>query len=256
MNSTQELTFNIRNNIACIFAKYGDGELSAATFQNGYNCDGTPYTYNLGTKLKESLKYIVKQPNNMIGKWPVERVYNYWQSLVDTPINYVDYHTVLNDTESINNTDKLELLKSIKESTRKKIYIANPLLKRSKILLNIDLHIEVGFSNWFETDYERVYKTVCSMIESDTNTLIIISAGIGAKPLIADLHKLYPNAIYIDVGSALDTLCTKKDSRGCTPDYTILCDYYNPILPDNWESEEYNSLFIEAINMLGKHLPK
>lgn len=255
MNSTQTLTYNIRNNIACIFAKYGDGELSAATFQNGNNCDGTPLTYKLGNKLRESLQYIVKQPNNMIGKWPIPSVYNFWQSLVDLPINYVDYHTVINDKESIYNIDKLELLKSIKECNRKKIYIANPLLKRAKLLLNIDIHIEVDFSNWFETDYDSVRDSICKSIDSDSNTIIMVSAGIGAKPLISDLHRLYPNAIYIDIGSALDTICTKRDSRGCTPPYEVLCEYLNPIIPPDWESEEYEPIFLEARNALGKHLP-
>jgi hypothetical protein len=254
MNSTQELTWNIKNSIPCIFAKYGDGEYSAATFQDGHNCDGTPLTHNLGVRLRESLQYIVKQPNSMIGKWHTPTVYNFWQSLVDIPIHYVDYHTVINDKECVNNTDKLELFKSIKESSKKKIYIANPLLKRSKILLNIDDHIEVDYSNWFETHYESVRDSVCSSIKSDSNTIIMTSAGIGAKPLIADLHMLFPNAIYIDIGSALDTICTKRDSRGCTPSYSLLCEYYKPIIPPDWESEEYDCIYIEAKNKLGRHL--
>lgn len=254
MNSTQHLTYNIKNNIPCIFAKYGDGEFTAATFRSGHNCDGTPLTNKLGNAVRESIQYISKQPNSMIGKWHTSETSNFWQSLVAYPINYVDYHTVINDTNCINNSDKLDLLRSIKESKVKKIFVGNPLLKKAKLLLNIDVHIEVDYSNWFEADYENIRDAVCNSIESDTNTIIMTSAGIGAKPLISDLHKLYPNAIYIDMGSSLDTICTKRDSRGCTPPYNILYEYFKPIIPPGWESEDYIFLYDKARITLGKHL--
>lgn len=69
MNSTQKLTSDINNNKACIFVKYGDGEYYAATYQNGQNCDNTPYTKNLGDKVRESFVYISAQNNSMLGLW-------------------------------------------------------------------------------------------------------------------------------------------------------------------------------------------
>ena len=36
------------------------------------------------------------------------------------------------------------------------------------------------------------------------------SCGQSAKVLIAELHKTYPNGIYLDVGSGLDCICTKR----------------------------------------------
>ena len=36
------------------------------------------------------------------------------------------------------------------------------------------------------------------------------SAGMGAKPLLADLRKLYPYAILIDIGSGFDLFVYKK----------------------------------------------
>ena len=43
--------------------------------------------------------------------------------------------------------------------------------------------------------------------------MILTSAGMGAKPLIADLYKLYPHAIIIDIGSAMDLICSHRRTR-------------------------------------------
>ena len=69
MNSTQQLTWYINNSIQCIFAKYGDGEYNAANYWNGGNCDNTPYTKNLGDKVRESFLYSSQQSNAMMGAW-------------------------------------------------------------------------------------------------------------------------------------------------------------------------------------------
>ena len=77
----------------------------------------------------------------------------------------------------------------------------------------------------------------------------------GAKYLISRLHMEFPNVIYIDVGSGLDHICTKKDTRGYSPPYDDLCSYLQPILPENWESDQYSSLYLDARTNLGKHMP-
>ena len=253
MNSTQQLTEYIQTNTPCLFIKYGDGELFAAKYLDGGNCDGTPYTKNLGDKLREAFVYIYKQPNVMLGAWHDSSAVEFWNGLVEgAPVNWVHYHTVLID--SLDSTDKLLLFKAIKESSRKKIYIANPLLKKALPLLNIDTHVEVDYSNWFDTNYDAVFSSIKSAVENDSNTIILTSAGMGAKYLITDLHKLYPNAIYIDIGSGLDTICTKRDSRGYSPQYDALRNYLQSIIPENWESPEYMNIYNEARHRLGRHL--
>jgi hypothetical protein len=61
--------------------------------------------------------------------------------------------------------------------------------------------------------------------------MILFSAGMGAKYLISVLHKLYPKAIYIDIGSAFDTICTGIVTRKCYSSYTDLVNYLSPIMP-------------------------
>jgi hypothetical protein len=234
MNSTQKLTSDINNNKACIFVKYGDGEYYAATYQKGENCDNTPYTKNLGDKVRESFVYISAQNNSMLGLWHDEKTKGFWNDLVNTEVNWVDYHTVLIDGEKIRNTDTLDLFRSIKESTRKKIYIANEKMNRAKDVFLIDSHVKIHPSNWFENEYDTVFNSIKSEITDDNNIMILTSAGMGAKYLIAELHKLYPNAIYIDIGSGFDKICTGAQTRTYNPSFHHLYTYLFPILPKGY----------------------
>ena len=236
MNSTQQLTTNIQNNVSCMFVKYGDGEFYAALFHGGGNCDGTPYTHNLGNKVRSSFVYNCQQKNAMMGEWHVKENKNFWEGLsqLNSPVQWVDFHTVLIDEPSLHTPDKLNLYKAIKESTSKKIYIANDTMGRAKQLFNIQTHVVIDPTNWFDTNFDGVFSEVCSKVE-DNNTMFLVSAGMGAKYLIGELHKKYPNATYIDVGSAFDMICGKRNSRAYNPAYEVLCQYLKPILPLDWD---------------------
>ena len=83
----------------------------------------------------------------------------------------------------------------------------------SKDLFSIDTHVTIDKSNWFETSYEQTLQTTINSVKDPNNLLILTSAGMGAKILIADLHKYYPNAIIIDIGSALDLICSSRRTR-------------------------------------------
>ena len=235
MNSTQELTHFIQTNIPCIFVKYGDGEYYAATFMDGGNCDGTPYTKNLGNKLRESFVYNSQQKNVMMGEWHNKNNKSFWQGLTEGwPVQWVDFHTVLIDG-STTSPDKMYLFKAIQESPLKKIYVANDTMGRAKALFNIQEHVVINPSNWFDTEYDSVFNQVSAAVEDDSNTMILISAGMGGKYLISELHKKYPNAIYIDIGSGFDMICAKRNSRSYNPSYDTLCNYLAPMLPSGWD---------------------
>ena len=236
MNSTQILTSYIEDSVPCMFIKYGDGEYYAAMFYEGGNCDGTPYTKNLGSKVRESFIYNSKQKNAMMGEWHSLQNKPFWEGLDPElrNVQWVDFHTVLID-QNTSSSDKLNLFKAIQGSSRKKIYVANETMARAKTLFNIESHVLINPSNWFDTEYDSVFSSVCSQIEDDANTLVLISAGMGGKYLVSELHKKYPNAIYIDVGSGFDMLCAKRNSRTYNPSYDWLCSYLKPILPPGWD---------------------
>lgn len=78
--------------------------------------------------------------------------------------------------------------------------------------------------------YDSIFNEIKQKIENDSNTMILFSGGMGAKYLLSELHKLYPNAIYIDVGSAFDTISTGRYTRSCYSSYNDLKQYLNPIM--------------------------
>ena len=235
MNSTQELTSYIETNTPCMFVKYGDGEYYAAIYVDGGNCDGTPYTKHLGDKVRESFLYTSQQENALIGEWHSLKNKPFWEGLGTTKtVRWVDFHTVLID-QTTSSPDKMNLFKAIQQSPRKKIYVANGTLQRAVQFFHLHAHVIIDPSNWFETQYDEVFREVSSAVEDDANTMILISAGMGGKYLISQLHQKFPKAIYIDIGSGFDMLCAKRNSRTYHPSYESLCTYLSPILPFGWD---------------------
>lgn len=254
MEITSYLTECIRTRTPVSFSKYGDGEHSAANGHPGHNCDSDNYTDTLREGLLKSFVYMVDEgPNTFIGIWHDGGHIDFWKSLVQKPIQIAKYHTIIMDSE--NRTEKVQLLKSIKESTLKKIYICNPLMVRAKHLLNIDYMIHVPFNNWVDTQYNEILESINACIKDGEQYIIMTSAGMGAKLLIGELSRLYPTNIYLDFGSALDKVCTKKTSRGWEPSYEEFMHDLRELIPENWESPEYQPIFDEARHKLGIHAP-
>jgi hypothetical protein len=104
--------------------------------------------------------------------------------------------------------------KGLRHASQQKIYVCNPMMvERSKHLFNIDTHVCVDPVNWFENTYYEILGSVIQNVEKPNECIILVSAGMGAKKLISDLHKVLPNATIIDIGSALDLLCSGRRSR-------------------------------------------
>jgi len=197
----------INENIPFTFVKFGDGEYLACNKRKGCNCDYTPYTDTLGNRLIESYKYLSSLSNCFIGKWETKIINSYFESL-GIP-NWVDYCSVIfGNNIPFNNV--LPILKTIRNAKQQKIYVCNSsIAEKSKKIFNIDTIIDVHQSNWFEENYNSTLQSIIDSIIDKNSIIIMTSAGMGAKPLIYDLNKLYPNAILIDIGSAFDILSNK-----------------------------------------------
>jgi len=252
---TNQFTEFLKENKPFIYTKFGDGEFNAMKGFNGSNCDGENYSSILKTELIKSLQYLSNQENSFIGAWHTQEVIDYISSITSTKINWVNYHTIIMDQYNIKNKDLFNLFKAIKESKKEKLYICNHLLNKAKILLNVDKCINIPLHGWFEYHFERIKNEVISNIKTN-DPLILVSSGMGGKVLISQLHQLYPKATFIDIGSCLDFILTKKDSRGNSIYYSYddLLNYYRDILPPDWEDEKYNILYEEAKIDLGRHL--
>jgi hypothetical protein len=195
-------------------------------------------------------------PNSYIGLWPDKNIAIFWENLTTQPIKFCKYTTLLmtHNNEPDDTPQKLELFKKIKHSTMKKIYICNPLLEKAKILLDIDYMVHIPLNNWFDNHFDDILNQIKLLIQSDTKYIIMISAGMGAKILICELSKLFPDNIYLNFGSAIDFICTKKKSRGWEPSYDTFMTLLKDLIPDNWNDPKYEYIYNEAIHKIGVHI--
>ena len=253
MDITKDIAEAIINRTPISFSKYGDGEFYCANSYKGSNCDRDNYTEDKKKMLIKSFKYMVDEvPNSYIGIWHDINQKKFWEGLCKNNVKWVKYHTIIMDNDSIH--EKVNLYKTIKESSMKKIYICNPLMIKAKILFNIDYMVHVSYNNWFDTQFEGLMIQLKNIIQPSEQYIIMTSAGIGAKVLIYELSKLFPNNIYLDFGSAIDKICTKKTSRGWEPSYEVFMELLKDMLPDEWNDEKYNNIYEESKSKLGVHL--
>lgn len=254
MNITTHLTDCVRNNIPVSFSKYGDGEFICMMHRNGQNCDRDTYTEKLSTALNNSFVHLIEnmQDNAYIGLWHNLDNKQILERKTSKKVKWAAYHTIIFDKKD--DETKAILYKTIKHSKMKKIIICNPLLIKSKVLLDIDEVICVPFNNWFDTGFDIILQQVKEKIGTDGNHIVITCCGMSAKVLICELIKKFPNGIYLDFGSALDIICTKRDSRGSKFGYAYYTHLLKECLPDNWEDDKYNSIYNQANHKLGVHL--
>ena len=251
---TDYLTECVEKGRPVAFSKYGDGEYQCAVGCFGWNCDKDRYTHQLSCGVVESFKYMANNAeNSFVGLWHNQEQKTYWDSIVDKPVKWANYHTILFDKN--NEDQKIKLYKAIKMSKMNKIIICNDLLIKSKFLFDARSLVHVPFNNWYDSQFNSILDYIKQLIESSNNPpLIITCCGMNAKVLICELYKAFPAGIYLDFGSALDLICTKRDSRGREYDYDYLRDLLQDILPENWESEKWNSIYEQARYKMGVHM--
>lgn len=259
MYCTKLLIENIQQNKPIVFMKLGDGEYYCTKNDTGQNCDLDNFTRKKGNGILEALRDLTENANHVyFGAWWNQNIKSYWESQTTKPIQWVNYHSIIIDKSDMDSKNsilwnKIELYKTIQKSTLKKIYICNKFLIKAERLLNIDCMIHISLTNWFDTDFENVFNKIKENYD-EKGTIILFSAGMGAKPLIHECIKAFPNGIYLDIGSALDFICTQRDSRGHFYSYDALKYVFKDLLPEDWDNERYNSLLNEARVNLGKHL--
>jgi hypothetical protein len=233
---TLELNEKIRNNEQVIFVKYGDGEINCMFAQEGTNCDGDPYTKDLGNGLINSLALYCHHKNSYIGKWHGIEGFQklaYLMNILTLPNpQFVDYHLVYNDEKVFFNKNLYNFVKVIQESNQKKIIISNNNNIRLKKVFNTENFITVASKNWF-INYQSLLEFMKNEITD--NCILLTAAGMGSKVLIADLLQTNPTISAIDIGSSFDYLCQKKNTRDRTHTYEDIYNYYKELLPSDWD---------------------
>ena len=197
----------INENSPFTFAKYGDGEYLCAIRRKGNKCDHTKYTEKLAKAVIDSYIYLAPLENSYLGKWGDDTtVCKFFESIVKpTWVNYSSF--IFGTTKEFN--EKLDLLKTIKNAKQQKIYVCNESVSKVAPLFNITNTILIHPSDWYEQSYNTVLNRIKDTVINNESIIIMTSAGMGAKALLADLRKMYQNAILIDIGSAFDVFTYK-----------------------------------------------
>ena len=252
MIDTTEFTNKIRNNEQTIFVKYGDGEIACMYNDAGGNCDNDPYTRELGLGLVNSLGLYCYHPSAYIGKWHGEDGFQRLQHIINVvglpEPKFVDYHLVYNDEKVFDTKNLFNFVKTLQDSSRKKIIISNSNNIKLKKLFNTEDFFEVSSQNWF-VNFESILSYLKHQITD--NCIVLTAAGMGSKVLIAELLKTNPTISAIDIGSSFDYLCQKRNTRDRTHTYEDIYNYYKELLPTNWE--EPKKKMRAAICLRGVH---
>jgi hypothetical protein len=114
--------------------------------------------------------------------------------------------------------------------------------------------INIPINNWFDSQFDIVMDKFKQIINPNKQYIIMTCCGMSAKVVIAELHKLYPNNIYLDIGSGIDEICTKRNTRNHKPLYDLFMKYYNELIPADWDDNNYNYIYDLARKNLGTYL--
>ena len=246
----KDLTNRIIQHLPSLYCKFGDGEYLCMIGTNGANCDRTSYTAKLQDGLIRNYKYLIHQPNVFISHWSLQTELNYFKQLSQIDFINQPYCLILFLKSRFENNDFRDFISSIKDSQLNKILVANKYMVKMNPLLNIQKHIEISQNDWFESNFDQVLENVKTSITSE-KFILMTCGGMGSKVLIGELHKLYPLAIYLDIGSGFDFICTKIDSRGwgfTNEIYSQLTTYLDGVLPNDWNDPKYDWIYEKAYN--------
>lgn len=259
------------------FAKFGDGEIicvygtlthmlqvncqpPALPPVGRMNCDhDNYYVPEKAVGLVHAIKYMTEDTSSSFcGLWDnAQKHAAFWQQFVKAPIRWANYHSIIIEKEDLAHPsqvlkDKIDLYRTIQESSRTKVVICNRFLAKAEQLLKADYMHYVPTSNWF-AEIRSYVKTITEYLKTrgDEYPIIMTMAGMGAKVILYELMKAYPKAVCIDIGSGLDILCTKRRSRDNGTYYEDMRSAFAPILPSTWDDEKYNDLYEQAKQVIG-----
>jgi len=271
------LTEAIRTLKPASFAKFGDGEIicvygtltrmlqlscqaPALPPLGRMNCDhDNYYVPEKAMGLVHAIKYMTEDSStSFCGLWDnAQKHAAFWQQFVKAPIRWANYHSIIIEKGDLvlqNEVlkDKIELYRTIQQSKRTKVMICNRLLAKAEPLLQIDYMHYVPTSNWF-AEIRTYVKSITEYLKErgDEYPIVLTMAGMGAKVILYELMKAYPKGVFIDIGSGLDILCTKRRSRDNGTYYEDMRAAFAPILPMTWDDEKYNPLYEEAKQIIG-----
>lgn len=212
------------------FVKFGDGEAMCMSGARGQNCDGHRYSPELGDRLTQAFKVLSQRSDTFIAEWkgPYREVLDNLIKQHSLKPQLVDYDSILHVKPLL--PELRDFYTTLNRSKRRKIFVGPRRLIDGGVsrFLEASMVIEVPLLNSF-TQYENIRDATVSAIGPADDAIVVVSAGMPAKPLIADLLARKPVLTCIDTGSAFDPLFAGNTRLGQAK--VVECKvFYGPIL--------------------------
>lgn len=203
----EEFSDNIRNNVNFSFTKVGDGEMMCIRGDNGANCDGQSYSKKLGESLLWAYRSMSQNKDVILAvqsdpRYRLIDVENRVFSGLTPCFNYWTYDILLNRVGEMSDR-RLYFYKTIKYSDRKKIFVGNSKLSGVAKMLDIDKFVEVPSKDAFN-NIDSILNKLNDLLRDDC--IIMFSAGLISKVLMAKVLDMNHNITCIDTGSAFDPI--------------------------------------------------
>lgn len=199
------LTSLIQMDTPFAFTKFGDTELFCISKQQG---TGGEHAYSPEAAEDLMKAYRVLREHAYLGdwKWNAQAEKLALENRYGPIANPVFYDAILFHENWWLTETLRSFYDAIRNSRRKKIYIANKKLAKAQHFLGLDYFTEVPERDAY-TCKDAVLKQLKFLLSVEKGPVMVLtSCSILAKVIAAFVVEFRPNAIVIDLGSALDPL--------------------------------------------------
>ena len=191
-----DLRTRIETGLPVSFTKCGDGEIAAMSGEIGANCDGHPYSPELGTALREAFRFLDALPDVHVIQWEDQERY---QALI--------HH------EGWDLQDTRRFWLTARDCARPKVFVGPERLGGAATLLKAE-HVVIPLANAFESN-DRICHAL--LPKAQAGTIFIFCGGMPAKSWIAYLLNACPQISCFDAGSAFDPIFVGNTRTGQFP---------------------------------------
>ena len=189
-----EFGHKIRAAIPFSVIKHGDGENLCMAGTQGGNCDGHPYSPQLAQALREAYEFFKGAPEAKVLHYSDQKTVNCL------------YHRTDNDLAAVK-----QFWGTIRDAKRPKLFIGPSRLSDVAGLLRASFR-SIPLVNAF-ADYPYIGQQVLAFAANHGNCIIVFSAGMMSKVLIADVLRRFRDVTCIDAGSTWDPLFVPGGTR-------------------------------------------
>lgn len=231
---------NIQNGVNFVYTKMGDGEILCMLCEGQYLQGGNVYSEKLQDALEKAYSFLGTVPDFYLGVWgkgffedivlsdgkviKKERQQEMFKAL---KMYYIPVNGLLFIHQPNSPLRQLkEFFETIKNSSRKKVYIGPREVNGIQKFLGIDEYCDIPTQDAFG-QYDEILKYLLGEDSVEDNTIFMFSAGMMAKCLIHRLVEKNRHITCIDFGSGFDVLSSGWHTRTNQEKREKLLEYYN-----------------------------